>query len=141
MSLTRTKLLVFMLSAAMAGLAGALFGGLKGSAGPTDFLMFTSLPILLLAVLGGITTASGALIGGLAFSFLNVLQAHIPSIGGLTYLLTGLGAVSIGRNPNGFSFLISQRLRQLFPRLASQPEAPMEPLYEEEVERIAASAG
>ena len=141
MSLARTKLMVFMLSAAMAGLAGALYGGLKGSAGPIDFQMFQSLPILLLAVLGGITTASGALIGGLAFSFLGVLQAHFPSIGGLTYLLTGLGAVSIGRNPNGLSFVISQRLRQLFPRLSAPPAVLPEPAYEEEVERVAASAG
>ena len=141
MSLARTKLMVFMLSAAMAGLAGALYGGLKGSAGPIDFQMFQSLPILLLAVLGGITTASGALIGGLAFSFLGVLQAHFPSTGGLTFLLTGLGAVSIGRNPNGISFLISQRLRQFFPGMGAQPDLLTEPVYDEEVERVAASAG
>ena len=141
MSLARTKLVVFMLSAAMAGLAGALYGGLKGSAGPIDFQMFQSLPILLLAVLGGITTASGALIGGLAFAFLGVLQAHVPSIGGLTFLLTGLGAVSIGRNPNGISFMISQRLRKLFPNLITEPAALPEPVFDEEVERVAASAG
>jgi branched-chain amino acid transport system permease protein len=141
MSLARTKLMVFMLSAAMAGVAGALYGGLKGSAGPIDFQMFQSLPILLLAVLGGITTASGALIGGLAFSFLQVLSAHFPSIAGLAYLLTGFGAISIGRNPNGLSFEISQRLRRLFPRLSEQPAALPEPAYDEEVERVAASAG
>jgi len=141
MSLARTKLMVFMISAAMAGLGGALYGGLKGSAGPFDFQMFQSLPILLLAVLGGITTASGALIGGLAFSFLGVLQAHFSSIGGLTFLLTGLGAVSIGRNPNGISYMISQRFRRYFPGFVSQPAAQPEPAFEEEVERVAASAG
>jgi len=141
MSLARTKLMVFMLSAAMAGLAGALYGGLKGSAGPIDFQMFQSLPILLLAVLGGITTASGALIGGLAFSFLNVLQAHFPSIAGLTFVFTGLGAISILRNPNGLSFLISQRLRHFFPGLSDQPATLPEPVFEEGVERVAASAG
>ena len=103
--------------------------------------MVQSLPILLLAVLGGITTAGGALIGGLAYAFLQVLQAHVQSIGGLTYLLTGLGAISIGRNPNGFSFLISQRFRQLFPRYFAQPASLPEPVYEEEVETVAASAG
>ena len=65
MSLTKTKLAVFTLSAAMAGIGGAMFGGLQGSAGPTDFLMFQSLPVLLMAVIGGITTVSGGLIGGL----------------------------------------------------------------------------
>jgi branched-chain amino acid transport system permease protein len=138
LSLARTKLMVFMLSAAMAGVAGALYGGLKESAGSTDFLMFQSLPILLLAVLGGITTASGALIGGLSFSFLSLLSEKVPSIAGLTYLLTGLGAVSIGRNPHGISFLISQKVRALFP---GRSQVEPTPLYEaEEVEGVAASA-
>jgi branched-chain amino acid transport system permease protein len=140
LSLARTKLMVFMLSAAMAGVAGTLYGGLRESAGSTDFLMFQSLPILLLAVLGGITTASGALIGGLSYSLLSLLSEKVPSIAGVTYLLTGLGAVSIGRNPHGISFIISQKFRALFPSRLEQVAEPV-PLYEgEEVEGVAASA-
>jgi branched-chain amino acid transport system permease protein len=141
LSLTRTKLLVFMLSAAMAGVAGALFAGLSGSAGPTQFMMVQSLPILLLAVVGGITTASGALLGGLSFSLLAVLQEHFSAIGGLTYLLVGFGALSVGRNPNGVSFAISQRIRQLLPSRFEQPVSLPEPVFDEEVESVAASAG
>jgi branched-chain amino acid transport system permease protein len=140
LSLTRTKLLVFMLSAAMAGVAGALLAGLSGSAGPTQFVMVQSLPILLLAVVGGITTASGALIGGMSFAVLGVVQEHFPAIGGLTFLLVGVGALSVGRNPNGLSFAISQRVRQLFPRRFEQPVALPEPIFDEEVESVAASA-
>jgi branched-chain amino acid transport system permease protein len=140
LSLARTKLMVFMLSAAMAGVAGALFAGLRGAAGPTDFLMFQSLPILLLAVIGGITTASGALIGGLSFALLGVVQEKIPAIGGLTFLLVGFGALSVGRNPNGVSFQISQRLRKLFPSRLEQPVSLPEPVFDEEVESVAASA-
>ena len=140
LSLARTKLMVFMLSAAMAGVAGALFAGLRGAAGPTDFLMFQSLPILLLAVIGGITTASGALIGGLSFALLGVVQEKIPAIGGLTFLLVGFGALSVGRNPNGVSFLISQRIRQLLPKRFEQPVSLPEPVFDEEVESVAASA-
>jgi branched-chain amino acid transport system permease protein len=140
LSLARTKLMVFMLSAGMAGVAGALFAGLRGSAGPTDFLMFQSLPILLLAVIGGITTASGALIGGLSFALLGVVQEKIPAIGGLTFLLVGFGALSVGRNPNGVSFQISQAIRRLFPSRFGQQTALPEPVYEEEVESVAASA-
>jgi branched-chain amino acid transport system permease protein len=141
LSLTRTKLMVFMLSSAMAGVAGALYGGLRGSAGSTDFLMFQSLPILLLAVIGGITTASGSLLGGLSFAILPVLQEKVPAIGGLIYLLVGLGAVSVGRNPNGIAFAISQRFRAAFPhRPATPPPVSGQPMYEE-VEGLAASAG
>jgi branched-chain amino acid transport system permease protein len=142
LSLARTKLMVFMLSAGMAGIAGALFGGLAGAAGPTNFLMFQSLPILLLAVIGGITTASGALIGGASFAILGVLEEKVPSIGGLTFLLVGLGAVSVGKNPNGVAFMISQRFQSLFPRREAPPQPPLaEPPFLEEVEGIAAPAG
>ncbi|MGZ4205497.1 MAG: hypothetical protein ACXVES_09580, partial [Actinomycetota bacterium] len=122
--------------------AGALYGGLRGSAGPTDFVMFQSLPILLLAVIGGITSTSGALIGGLSFALLGVLQEKVPSIGGITFLLTGLGAVSVGMNPNGVSFAISQRFRDVFGSRAPAPsEQPPVFTADEEVERVVASAG
>ena len=55
--------------------------------------------------------------------------------------MTGLGAVSIGRNPNGLSFMFSQRLRRLFPRFSAETVALPEPGFDEEVERVAASAG
>ena len=59
-SVTATKLIVFM-SAAMAGLGGALLGGLHGSVSPNDFLLLNSLVLLLLATIGGLYTVSGAL--------------------------------------------------------------------------------
>lgn len=116
LNLTTTKLGVFTLSAAMAGLAGALFGGLRGVAGQTDFIMFQSLPVVLMAVIGGITSVSGALIGGLALGLLPVLQERVPALGGLVFLATGAAAVSLGRNPHGIAFLLSERVRNLFRR-------------------------
>ena len=65
-NLTRLKVGVFFLSAGIAGVGGALFGGLRESAGGTDFNVLQSLPILLLAVIGGISTVTGALLGGLS---------------------------------------------------------------------------
>src|SRR5207237_10816297 len=47
-SIPVTKVVVFTISAGLAGFAGALYGGLQGSAGPTDFLSFQSLPVILL---------------------------------------------------------------------------------------------
>ncbi|MGH2662325.1 MAG: ABC transporter permease [Actinomycetota bacterium] len=113
LDLTRTKLAVFTISAGMAGLAGALYGGVAGVAGGQNFIMFESLPLLLAAVLGGITSVTGALIGGLGLALLPVLAAEVPALGGLVPLLIGLGAVSLGRNPNGFAFLLFESLRPL----------------------------
>ncbi len=70
LSLTTTKLVVFTLSAAMAGVAGALFGAAEAVAGGTDFEMFESLLILAVVAIGGASVCSGALAGGLAIGFL-----------------------------------------------------------------------
>ncbi len=136
-NLTTTKLGVFALSAAMAGLAGAFYGGLRGSAQTNDFLMFQSLPVLLMAVIGGITTVSGALVGGLLLGLLQTQEAT-GLLAGLVFLFTGGAAVSLGRNPHGVAFFVSQRLAALRDRLPQrrmpEPEPPPE-----EVRRLAAA--
>lgn len=125
LSLTRTKLAVFAISAAMAGLGGALYAGLRTTAGPTDFQLLQGLPVLLLAVVGGITTVTGSLIGGLGLALLPVLQEKIPSLAGLLYLITGIAAVSLGRNPNGIAFWLSEAFGRFNPfRSASERGHP-----------------
>ena len=79
LNLTVTKLAVFAMSASIAGLGGALLGAMSTRAGGTDFASEASLPILLLVVLGGVATVSGALYGGLAYGLgLAVLQKLLP---------------------------------------------------------------
>jgi branched-chain amino acid transport system permease protein len=117
LSLTRTKLAVFMIAAGIAGIGGALYGGLQTTAGSIDFLMLRSLPLLLLAVIGGITSVGGAFVGGLLYA----LPAIVPYawVNNLQFLWTGIAAITIGRNPNGLAFQISERLRKtlgLYPR-------------------------
>jgi branched-chain amino acid transport system permease protein len=113
MSLTRTKLVVFTLSAALAGLAGALFGGLQGSVGANDFNEINSLAVLLLLAIWGTNSVVAVFVAGLSFAFFPVLQTHFPDVRSLPYLLTGFGAISIGRSPGGTIEEISTRIRQL----------------------------
>jgi branched-chain amino acid transport system permease protein len=140
-NLTTTKLGVFALSAAMAGLAGAFYGGLRGSAQTNDFLMFQSLPVLLMAVIGGITTVSGALIGGLLLGLLQTQPATGP-LAGAVFLFTGAAAVSLGRNPHGVGFFITQRFETIRERLPGplRGKPPEEETDVEEVPRVAAAA-
>jgi branched-chain amino acid transport system permease protein len=135
-NLTTTKLGVFALSAAMAGLAGAFYGGLRGSAQTNDFLMFQSLPVLLMAVIGGITTVSGALFGGLLLGLLQTQEAT-GILAGLVFLFTGGAAVSLGRNPHGVAFFISTRLQSLRDRFLQRPRE-VQPRAPEEVPVAAA---
>ena len=58
LSLTTTKLVVFTLSAAMAGVAGALFAAAEAVVGGTSFEMFESLLILAVVAIGGASVCS-----------------------------------------------------------------------------------
>lgn len=132
LNLTRVKLLVFGLSAGLAGVGGALLSGLRGVAAPIEFNVLQSLPLLLLAVIGGITSVTGAFIGGMVYAFLPAIEQAIPALGGLVYLMIGVAAVSLGRNPNGVGFVVFRYARRLFspllPWIEGQPEpAPAGP--------------
>lgn len=57
------RLLSFTLSGAICGLAGGLFAPLTGYLSPTVFDLHTSINIILAGLLGGLTVASGTLLG------------------------------------------------------------------------------
>ena len=92
LSLTSTKLAVFTLSAAMAGVAGALFGAAQSVAGATNFEMFESLLILAVVAIGGASVCSGALAGGLALGFLPADATNV---------FIGAGTVILAFYPDG----------------------------------------
>lgn len=59
----RTKILVFAISAAMAGLGGGLFQLVIGATTPDSFAVLLSLSMLTAAVLGGVRSLTGAVLG------------------------------------------------------------------------------
>jgi branched-chain amino acid transport system permease protein len=135
-SIPVTKVVVFTISAGLAGLAGAIFGSLAGSAGPTDFLSFQSLPVLLLAMVGGVTTVSGALIGGLLFAVRGYISGALWPV---FYLATGASAVLLARNPNGIAGELYDRLDRIaFWRRPGGVE-PLPSLLREEVSPVGAA--
>jgi branched-chain amino acid transport system permease protein len=107
MNLVTVKATVFALSAGIAGMAGALFGGLRVTASANDFVFLQSLFLFLVATIGGITTVSGALFGGLFLGVMPELQKHVP-IHNFQYLGIGLAAISLADNRHGFGGTISQ---------------------------------
>ncbi|MCW2750121.1 MAG: amino acid/amide transporter rane protein 2, family / amino acid/amide transporter [Aeromicrobium sp.] len=94
---------LFAASAGIAGLAGALFAGLRGTIVAADFQFFASLLLLLMAVVWGVTSVTGAALGGVFLMYLPVAQSDNPSIAGLLFLLLGVGAVILARDPNGLA--------------------------------------
>jgi branched-chain amino acid transport system permease protein len=71
------KLLAFMLSAACAGLAGALFFHYRLRITPNDFQLMTSIEVLLMVVLGGMGSISGSLIAAVLLGALPTVLSHI----------------------------------------------------------------
>jgi branched-chain amino acid transport system permease protein len=121
LNITTTRVLLFSLSSGLAGAAGALFGGMFVEAGAPEFAMFQSLPLLLLAVVGGITSITGTLIGGFVIGFLPAVQQRFPALVGVAYLGIGVAAIGLGRDPNGIAGLLF-RLGRLVTNRRDEPE-------------------
>jgi branched-chain amino acid transport system permease protein len=101
---TVTKLLVFGLSAGIAGLGGALLGVFQGTASVQDFQMLSGLPYLLLLVVGGVGVVSGAVMGGLLLQSFTWLTEIFPNVTVLSYFMRigpGLAGIGIGKQPSG----------------------------------------
>ena len=75
----RTKVIVFSLSAAMAGLGCVFYAGQQGGIGATDVQYIGSLTLLLFVAIWGIRTLTGALLGGMTAAALPVLRTHLPT--------------------------------------------------------------
>jgi branched-chain amino acid transport system permease protein len=101
LNLTFTKLAVFTLSAGMAGLGGALYGGAIRTADAGLLQFFTGLTILMVMVIGGINTIGSALFAGI-FLGTPILANLFPSLKELPLVLAGGAGIGLGKNPNGF---------------------------------------
>jgi branched-chain amino acid transport system permease protein len=108
MNITRTKFAVFVIAGAIAGLSGALYGGMSRTVSFSQFSFVASLVLFVAVALAGITVLSGAVQAGVGVALLPVLAAHIPSVSGLTYILFGVGIIAAGRNPYGLGLVYTR---------------------------------
>ena len=116
LNLTRTKVQVFALSAGIAGLGGALLGAQSNSVSPDTFRFLQGLPIVLLAVIGGIGAVGGALFGGLVYAFaFYIIPDVVPGLKNILTLSPALAGISLGRNPNG---AVNETVKSVKERLA-----------------------
>ncbi|HYP87724.1 MAG TPA: branched-chain amino acid ABC transporter permease [Polyangiaceae bacterium] len=61
---TRLKVLAFSLSAASAGIAGGLFAYMQSGIRPEDFRFDKSIDMVVMVIIGGLGSISGAIVGG-----------------------------------------------------------------------------
>ena len=77
LSVARLQVVAFVVSAACAGLGGALLAFVTGLAAPGAFTLALSLQLLAAVVLGGLGTLSGAVYGSLLLVFLPTWSADL----------------------------------------------------------------
>jgi branched-chain amino acid transport system permease protein len=88
---TMVKLSGFMLSGAIAGVAGALYVLLLHALSPGSFNPVDSITVFSTAVIGGLGSISGAIIGVLLFKYLET----VSSLGALRQGLNGAGLLAV----------------------------------------------
>ncbi len=118
-NLTLTKLAVFVASAMIASIGGALLAMTQQAVDPAQFGFSTSLALLLAVVFGGRSLVSGAFVAvGLQLVELLPLQAWIHKY---LPLLVALSVIGIAREPEGTIRLAARQTRYCLAVLYRRP--------------------
>lgn len=123
------KVIIFSLSALMAGV-GAILGGMQTeTVGQLDYIPFLSLFLVTLAVVGGIFHVGGAIVSGLLFGIYPQLFGDIEVMARIQFILFGMGAtLALAQNPEGLFGELRRggaAIRRLASRGRPRPAAPV----------------
>ena len=102
---TRTKVTAFILGAAFAGMAGALFSHYEGFITPKNFFMDQSFLILAMVVIGGTGSITGAALSGIVLTILPEALRDLPAVPAIVLLAFVLASIVV--------LFISGRVRPL----------------------------
>jgi branched-chain amino acid transport system permease protein len=112
----RLRLAIFLISAALCGVAGWLYAHMQRYVGPAPFDLTVGIEFLLMAVIGGAGSTLGALVGAAAIAFLRVaLQDFLPLVttraGNIEIVVYGaLFIAMLQYAPQGLVGLVASRL-------------------------------
>ncbi|NEB02807.1 ABC transporter permease [Streptomyces sp. SID13726] len=95
------KVLVFALSAGIAGLGGALYGMQQQAVTAEQFNLIAGLPIFLVAVIGGLGAVGNGLFAGTAFIGPNILIGLASWTQNIVSVLPALAGMGLGHSPQG----------------------------------------
>lgn len=134
MNLTVMKVVVFGVASGMAGLMGILWGGLQHQVIASQFPYTASLFLLLILVIWGITSVSGAILGGVTYAITFLyFPVWIPNqalVNLLQPITIGLCLISLTRHPEAFVAQTRNSIRKgrLAPRRAPSRYATPPPM-------------
>jgi len=110
-NIVAAKLTAFSLSGAIAGLAGGLYAYGQGGPDQSDFTPSQSFLVLAVAIVGGVGTISGPIVGASLLIALPAVFSDAPVVG---LLASGAGVLIIVQNLPGGLVSLALRVREIF---------------------------
>jgi len=121
-SVVRTKLLLFTLSAGLAGFGGVMYASYSTRITATDFTAMTGLIWLAVVVAAGVRRPQFAVVAGLVFAVVpHLLSDYVTDSAQLPVILFGLAGLALANDPDGYCAAVSTRLHRRRSRITAQP--------------------
>ncbi|MFF0447868.1 ATP-binding cassette domain-containing protein [Streptomyces sp. NPDC004609] len=109
-SVIRTKLLLFTLSAGLAGFGGVMYASYNTRITATDFTAMTGLIWLAVVVAAGLRRPQFAVVAGLVFAIVpHLLSEYVTESAHLPVILFGLAGLALANDPDGYCAAVSVR--------------------------------
>ncbi|MEU6898897.1 ABC transporter permease subunit [Streptomyces virginiae] len=110
-SVLRTKLLLFTLSAGLAGFGGVLYASYNTRITATDFTAMTGLVWLAVVVAAGVRRPQYAVVAGLVYAVApRLLSDYVTASAHLPVILFGLAGLALANDPDGYCAAVPVRL-------------------------------
>ncbi|WP_327352114.1 ABC transporter permease subunit [Streptomyces sp. NBC_01304] len=123
-SVIRTKLMLFTLSAGLAGFGGVMYASFNTRITATDFTAMAGLVWLAVVVAAGVRRPQFAVVAGLVFALVpHVLSDYVTDSSHLPVILFGLAGLALANDPDGYCAAVSVRLHRR--RASSLPTPPL----------------
>ncbi|MGI3229116.1 ABC transporter permease subunit [Streptomyces sp. GTA36] len=112
-SVVRTKLVLFTLSAGLAGFGGVMYASYNTRVTATDFTAMTGLIWLAVVVAAGLRRPQFAVVAGLVYALVpHLLSDYVTESVHLPVILFGLAGLALANDPDGYCAAVSVRVHR-----------------------------
>ncbi|MBA4863270.1 ATP-binding cassette domain-containing protein [Streptomyces sp. PSKA54] len=125
-SVVRTKLLLFTLSAGLAGFGGVMYAAYNTRITATDFTAMTGLIWLAVVVAAGVRRPQFAVVAGLVFALVpHLVSDYVTESVHLPVILFGLAGLALANDPDGYCAALPVRLHRRRTAVSASPPHPV----------------
>ncbi|MEU9896312.1 ATP-binding cassette domain-containing protein [Streptomyces phaeochromogenes] len=112
-SVVRTKLVLFTLSAGLAGFGGVMYASYNTRVTATDFTAMTGLIWLAVVVAAGLRRPQFAVVAGLVYTLVpHLVSDYVTESVHLPVILFGLAGLALANDPDGYCAAVSVRVHR-----------------------------